>query len=92
MQRSAVTRIKFKQLSVWSIKQARQCLEALLGEMDDWGTIDGFLVEFLATEETRNSILASSFSASLEMVREGSLELKQTGPFTPLYMRKRKVA
>lgn len=92
VQRSAVTRIKFKRLSVWSIKQARQCLESLLGEMDDWGTIDGFLVEFLSTEETRSSILASSFSASLEMVREGSLELKQTRPFAPLYMRKRKVA
>lgn len=91
-QRSAVTRIKFKRLTVWTIKQARQCLESLLGEMDDWGTIDEFLVEYLATDETRNSIMASSFSASLEMVREGALELKQAKPFAPLYMRKRKVA
>ncbi len=92
VQRSAVTEIKFKRLPVWSIKQARQCLESLLGEMDDWGTIDTFLVEYLTTEETRSSVMASSFSATLELVREGALELKQTRPFAPLYMRKRKVA
>jgi len=91
-QRSAVKRIKFKRLAVWTIKQARECLESLLGEMDDWGTIDGFLLEYLSTEETRRSVMASSFSATLEMVREGALELKQAKPFAPLYMRKRKVA
>jgi segregation and condensation protein A len=91
-QRSAVTHIKFKPLPVWTIKQARKCLESLLGEMDDWGTIESFLLEYLATGEARNSVLASSFSATLEMVREGALELKQTRPFAPLYMRKRKVA
>jgi len=92
VQRSAVTQIKFKRLPVWSIKQARQCLESLLGEMDDWGTIDAFLVEYLSTKETRSSVMASSFSATLELVREGALELKQTRAFAPLYMRKRKVA
>jgi len=91
-QRSAVRRIKFKRLPVWTIKQARQCLESLLGEMDDWGTIDGFLIEYLSTKETRSSVMASSFSATLEMVREGALELRQSKPFAPLYMRKRKVA
>jgi len=87
-QRSAVRRIKFKRLPVWTIKQARDCLESLLGEMDDWGTIDEFLSAYLTTEETRNSVMASSFCASLEMVREGALELKQAGPFQPLFMRK----
>jgi len=91
-QRSAVRRITFERLPVWTIKQARECLESLLGEMDDWGTIDEFLSAYLSTEETRNSVMASSFSASLEMVREGALELKQTGPFAPLYMRKRNAA
>ena len=91
-QRSAVRHIRFKRLPVWSIKQARQCLESLLGEMEDWGTIEGFLIEYLSTQESRSSVLASSFSATLEMVREGALELRQTRPFAPLYMRKRKVA
>jgi len=91
-QRSAFKRIKFKRLAVWTIKQARECLESLLGEMDDWGTIDGFLLEYLTTEESRNTVMASSFCATLEMVREGALELKQTKPFAPLYMRKTKVA
>ena len=32
-------------------------------------------------------IIASSFAASLELVREGTLEIRQTDAFAPLYMR-----
>ena len=36
------------------------------------------------------SILASGLSASLELVREGVLELRQDRPFAPLMMRSAK--
>ena len=35
-------------------------------------------------------MLASSFGATLEMAREGHIELRQEGPFAPIYMRPRK--
>ena len=35
----------------------------------------------------RASVLASSFAASLELVREGVLELHQSGSFQPIYLR-----
>ena len=35
----------------------------------------------------RRSARASSFSASLEMVREGVIELRQDATFAPLYIR-----
>jgi RNA polymerase sigma-54 factor len=41
-----------------------------------------------AGEEPR-TVLASSFGATLEMAREGLIELRQDGPFSPIYMRKR---
>jgi segregation and condensation protein A len=37
----------------------------------------------------RRSVTASAFGASLELAREGKLELRQTEPFAPLYLRDR---
>ena len=37
----------------------------------------------------RRSVTASSFTASLELAREGLLELRQEGPFRPIYLRRR---
>ena len=35
----------------------------------------------------RPTVLASAFSASLELVREGRLALRQDGAFAPLWVR-----
>jgi segregation and condensation protein A len=37
----------------------------------------------------RATVMASSLAATLELVREGQLELHQQGAFAPIYMRKR---
>jgi segregation and condensation protein A len=34
-------------------------------------------------------VVASSFGATLEMAREGVIELRQDEPFSPIYMRRR---
>jgi segregation and condensation protein A len=73
----------------WSIKEAREALELLIGTMDDWGTFDLWLQKYLATPETRRSVRASSFTASLELAREGVLELRQDQAFQPIYLRRR---
>jgi segregation and condensation protein A len=74
----------------WSIKEAREALERLMGAMDDdWGTFDGWLQHYLAKPETRRSVRASSFTASLELAREGALELRQDHAFQPIFLRRR---
>ena len=70
----------------------RETLERLLGAMDDWGTFDLWLERYLATPELRRSVRASSFTASLELVREGVLELRQDDVFKPIYVRRRPAA
>ena len=60
--------------------------------MDDWGTFDSWLADYLMEPEMRRSVTASSFTASLELAREGLLELRQEGAFKPIYMRRRVVA
>jgi segregation and condensation protein A len=75
---------------VWSIKQARTKLESLVGEaIGDWVELDACLKTYLATEEEDKTVLASSFGATLEMAREGMIELRQDEPFSPIYMRRR---
>ena len=73
----------------WSIKEARNALERLVGVMDDWGTFDLWLAQYLTEPGMRRSVTASSFTASLELAREGLLELRQEGPFRPIYLKRR---
>jgi segregation and condensation protein A len=91
-QRTAVRNLRMPPRTVWSIKEARTELERLLGMSLDWAPLDQLLAEFLVEPELRRTALASSFNASLEMTREGSLELRQMKPFSPLLMRRRERA
>jgi len=74
---------------VWSLKEARRIIERLVGEGSEWIALDKYLARYLAAPEKRATVLASSFSASLELVREGSMEMRQTLAFGPLLMRRR---
>ncbi len=78
---------------VWSIKDARVRLERLLGESpspNEWLAFERCMQEFAAAHDNSKTVMASSFGATLEMARDGSIELRQEGPFEPIYMRPRK--
>lgn len=77
-------------LQTWSIKEARAALERLIGALDDWGRLDTLIADYLVEPQKRPSVLASSFSAGLELVREGHIEFRQEKPFQPIYMRRAK--
>ncbi len=81
-----------KRQPTWSIKEAREALERLVGTMDEWGTFDMWLERYLATKETRRSVRASSFTASLELARDGRIEMRQDVAFNPIYMRRKNSA
>jgi segregation and condensation protein A len=75
---------------VWSIKEARERLQALVGKCDaSWVQLDLFLEQFGAAPDIARTALASSFGATLEMARDGLVELSQAEPFAPIYVRKR---
>ncbi len=86
-QRQAVSHVRIAQRAVWSLKQARAALVRLVGTAGDWVALDRFLIDYALSPQERASALASSFAASLELVREGKLELRQTAPFGQIYMR-----
>jgi segregation and condensation protein A len=81
-----------KARAVWSIKDARLRLERLMGDVSsstDWVAFDNYLERMVITAEDGRTALASSFGATLEMAREGRVEIMQDGPFAPIYMRPR---
>lgn len=81
-----------KRQPVWSIKEARAALERLLGRMEDWEVLDRWLADYLVEPKLRPSVIASSFTASLELAREGTVEIRQEGAFAPIFMRRRRGA
>ena len=78
---------------MWSIKDARVRLERLMGERavgrPSGSPSSATCSSCSLPHEDGKTVLASSFGATLEMAREGHVELRQDGPFEPIYMRPR---
>ena len=91
-QRKAINNVHIAKRGVWSLKQARDILTRLVGGLRDWTALDKFLIEYLTGPEERATAIASSFAASLELVREGIVEMRQQEAFAPLYLRNRQQA
>lgn len=91
-QNKELAHVRFAKRGVWSLAEARQALERLIGQAQDWSRIDEYLVSYLVEPAMRTTILASSFASALELVREGVAEIHQHEAFAPIYMRKRMVA
>ena len=89
-QRQAVTNVQIAKRGVWSLKEAREILTRMVGELHDWTALDMFLIRYLASPAERATAIASSFAASLELVREGALDMRQDEAFAPLYLRARR--
>ena len=88
-QKSALAHLRFKQRSVWSLAEARAVLERMVGHAGDWSRLDEFLISYVVEPAMRATVLASSLVATLELVREGAIEMHQHTAFAPIYVRKR---
>jgi segregation and condensation protein A len=91
-QQSALAHVRFKQRSVWSLQEAREALERLIGQAADWSRLDHYLMSYLVEPSMRATVFASSLASTLELVREGLIEVHQKGAFEPIYLRKREAA
>ena len=71
------------------IEEARERLERVMGRMPQWNLLTKFLPQDWATGPRRRTALASMFSASLEMTRDGKLEMRQLTTFGELFVKDR---
>jgi segregation and condensation protein A len=89
-QRSALSHVRLAERTVWSLTEAREALERLIGQCEDWTPLDQYLIAFVIEPSLARTVFASSFASSLELVREGLMEVHQQTAFAPLYVRKRR--
>ena len=75
-------------MELYSVEVALERLRDQLGRMPDWQSLSAFLPPGVHDGLVMRSALASTFVATLEMVREGQLLLRQSGPYAPIYLRK----
>jgi segregation and condensation protein A len=75
--------------NVWSLAEARETLERMVGQSFDWSPLDQYLIKYLVEPAMIPTVLASTFAAVLELVREGHMEANQQGSFAPLYLRRK---
>lgn len=77
--------------AVMTMEMALERLERQLGVRLDWLDLAAFLpAEWRGAPERRRSALAGFFAASLELARQGRVELRQEEPFAPLMLRRRR--
>jgi segregation and condensation protein A len=88
-QKSALAHVRFAPRTVWSLAEARDALERLVGISQDWSRLDQYLINYVVEPSMRATVMASSFAAVLEMVREGAVEMHQHRAFAPIFLRKR---
>ena len=88
-QQSALGQVRFKQRTVWTLQEARDALQRLIGQSTDWSRLDEYLVSYMVEPSQRATVFASSLAATLELIREGHIEVHQQQAFAPIYLRKR---
>jgi len=86
-QKHARARVRLQPRVVWSLAEAREALTRMIGEVAEWTDLDSWLIAYGVEPKFRRTARASSFSASLELAREGRIELRQDAAFAPLWLR-----
>jgi segregation and condensation protein A len=89
-QKQARAHVHLPKRTVWSLAEAREALERLIGGATDWSLLDDYLLAYMVEPSLAATVRASSFAATLELVREGRVEVHQHAAFAPLYIRKRR--
>ncbi|SIS69181.1 segregation and condensation protein A [Phaeovulum vinaykumarii] len=80
----------FDRRDVYTMEEALERLRALVGDLPDWTELQTFLPEgWRADPRRRRAATAATFAASLELARQGRIELRQAEVFAPISVRRR---
>ena len=77
---------------LYALSEAIERLRGIIGTVESWTTLATFLPEELRGGLVMRSAVASTFAASLELVKDGRADLRQSTPFGPIYIKGKKAA
>ena len=86
-QTQALSRVVLKRRVVWTLSEARAALERLAGAALEWTVLDQYLLDYAVSPQMRKTVRASGFVASLELVREGRLSIRQDNAYAPIWVK-----
>ena len=76
--------------SVFTMEQALERMRPLIGFAGTWTDMETYLPDGWDVDPLRRrSATAATFAASLELVKEGHMEIRQSEIFAPIHLRKR---
>ena len=80
--------LRIAPLNLFSMDDALKRIGDMLGHVLDWTVLRNFLPEGMDTPIQRRAAMAATFAATLELARNGRIELRQEGTFAPIYLRR----
>lgn len=87
-QRNSLSQVTIAHRKVWSLKDALGILNRMIGTISEWTDLEQYLEQYLSgSNQERRTARASSFAASLELVREGQIDIRQDGAFAPIFLK-----
>ena len=84
--------LQIQPMESFSLESAYKRLSIMIPNIPDWESMIYFLPKELGKKGNYRSAIATTFAASLELAREGKVELRQFEAFGRLYMRNRSEA
>jgi len=76
--------------AVFTMEQALERMRGLIGFAGSWTDLNSYLPEGWESDPAkRRSATASTFAASLELAKEGKVEIRQAESFAPIQLRKK---
>lgn len=79
--------LRITPMEAYSVEDAIIRLRGMLGGFVNWESIWRFLPADLGTGVRTRSAFATTFAASLELVKEGKIRIRQSDVFGPIYLR-----
>lgn len=73
--------------AVLRLEEAFDRLMGLMGAVVEWTRLEAFLPDLEGSKGSRASHLASTFAASLELVKQGSANVQQSSAFAPIFIK-----
>jgi segregation and condensation protein A len=92
LQRNKPAEYRINPTRLFSMDESYARMRKMLGFMPQWAELSLFLPDEWEDEDPKEDVVlrsafASTFAASLELVKQGHIELRQEGNFGPIYLR-----
>ncbi len=85
--RSNVKTLHIQGSDLFSSDDAIQRMVGMVGKLPDWARLEQFLPIELRGDIISRSAIASTFTAALQMTKEGKMQIRQSAAFEPIFIK-----